>query len=166
MRFDIIPHIGASNLKLGMTRDEVRTLLGIPGYSSEKITMEYDDFSLPLPAKDGYFENELQITFDDDNKIEFIEFSGKDAVHIKVFLNEVEVFKVPAPELVLHIISSTKSDYDKEDEEIPFSYIFPEIDLSVWRPVIPELDEEMGEIPEFDEGKYFSTIGIGIRGYY
>lgn len=166
MRFDLIPHTGASNVNLGMTRAEIRSILGEPEYSSEKSIMEYGEFSMPVPAKDGYFGNELQITFDDDNKANFIEFSGKDAAHTEVYLNEIDIFKTPAPRLIKEITESTKAKVDEEEEEIPYSYVFPSIDLAIWRQVIPEMDEEHEEIPDFDEGKYFWTIGIGIKGYY
>lgn len=166
MRFDIIPHIGAGNLKLGQSRETFKEILGEPEYSSEKSVMDYGDFSIPVPAKDGYLENEIQITFDDDNKADFIEFSGRGARYTEVFLNEIEVFKTPASILINKIIESTQSDFDKEEAEIPYTYVFPKIDLSVWRQVVPELDETIEEIPESDDGKYFWTIGIGVKGYY
>lgn len=166
MRFELKPHIGAGEIKLGMTRDEIRKILGKPEYSSEKSVMDYGDFSMPIPAKDGYFKNELQITFDDNNNADFIEFSGKDSEFTEVFLKEIEIFKTPALQLIEEISVLTNSDFDKEEEEIPYSYIFPSIDLAVWRQVIPEMDEQTEEIPESDEGKYFWTIGIGIKGYY
>lgn len=166
MRFDLEPHIGAGDLKLGMTREETRAILGKPAYSSEKSVMDYGDFSIPIPAKDGYFKNELQITFDDNGKVDFIEFSGKDSEFVEVYLKDIEVFKTPAQQLLQKISDTTRSEFDKEHDEIPYSYVFPSIDLAVWRQVIPGQDEQTGEILEPDEGKYFWTIGIGIKGYY
>lgn len=166
MKFDLKPHIGAGRIKLEMTRQDIRSILGEPEYSAEKSIMDYGDFSIPVPAKDGFFENELQVTFDADGKAEFIEFSGKDAEHTEVYLNGIEVFKISAPKLIDEIIKLTNGEFDKENDEIPYSYVFPSIDLAVWRQVIPELDEENEEIPDFDEGKYFWTIGLGIKGYY
>lgn len=165
MRFDLKPHIGAGSLKLGMTKEEIRSLLGQPEYSSEKSSIEYGDISIPTPAKDGYFENELQITFDNDGKADYIEFYGKDAEHTEVYLNNIDIFRVPAQKLLKEIVTSTRCEFDNEDDEIPYSYVFRSIDLSVWRQLIPEQDEET-EVPETDEGKYFWTVGIGIKGYY
>ncbi len=166
MRFDLTHHTGARNVKLGMTQEEIQTILGEPLYKSGKSIMDYGDFSLPVSAKIGYFENELQITFDNDNKAEFIEFSGKDAQHTEVYIGEIDVFKVPASRLLKEITDLTGVEFDREEDEIPYSYVFPSLDLAVWRGIIPELDEENEEIPETDEGKYFWTIGIGIKGYY
>lgn len=56
MRFDLEPHVGAGEIKLGMTKNEIRTILGKPEYSTEKSVIEYGDFSIPVPAKDGYFK--------------------------------------------------------------------------------------------------------------
>lgn len=165
-RFDIIPHVGAGDIKLGMPREIIREILGEPEYSSEKSVLDYGDFSIPVPAKDGFLENEIQITFDDNNKADFIEFSGRGAKYTDVFLKEIEVFKTPASILIKEITRLTLAEFDKEENEIPYTYVFPEIDLSVWRQVVPELDETIEEIPESDDGKYFWTIGIGVKGYY
>jgi hypothetical protein len=165
-RFDLIPHTGANDIKLGMSREEVRKILGKPEYSAEKSTFEFQEISIPTPAKDGYFNNELQITFDDNGNADFIEFSGRGAGHVRVFLNGLDVFHTPAPDLIMAISRLTESGFDKEEEEIPYSYIFPDIDLGLWRQVLPQLDENENSIPEADDGKYFWTIGIGIQGYY
>ncbi|MCG8387588.1 MAG: hypothetical protein MJA30_18705, partial [Cytophagales bacterium] len=97
---------------------------------------------------------------------DFIEFSGKDSEFVEVYLKDIEVFKTPAQQLLQKISDTTRSEFDKENDEIPYSYVFPSIDLAVWRQVIPGQDEQTGEILEPDEGKYFWTIGIGIKGYY
>jgi hypothetical protein len=81
-------------------------------------------------------------------------------------LNGVEIFKTPAPILIEKISNSTNSEFNKAGKEIPYSYVFPSIDLAVWRQVIPEKDEQTEQISESDEGKYFWTIGIGVKGYY
>lgn len=166
VRFNLIPHVGAGVIKLGMARNEVRAVLGTPEFSSEKSTLDYGDIAISASAKDGYYKNELQIFFDDNNKVNFIEFSGRGARHTSVYLYEVEVFNLPATKLIQKITESTNAKFDEEEKEIPYSYVFPEIDLAVWRQVIPELDEETNDIPDTDDGKYFWTIGIGVKGYY
>ena len=59
-------------------------------------------------------------------------------------------FEMPADELVAFI--TRLAAFDSSDFELGYSYIFPNLELSVWRP-----DKEQ---------PYFSTIGIGCRGYY
>lgn len=166
VRFDLIPHVGAGEVRLGMTRNAIRALLGTPESSSDKSILEFGDLTIPVPAKDGYYNNELQISFDENNRAEFIEFSGRGAKYTKVYLNEVDVFHVPAPILIQEIMDFTNTLFDEGEKEIPYSYVFPDIDLAVWRQVIPQVDEATEEIPDSDDGKYFWTIGIGIKGYY
>lgn len=165
IRFDLEPHIGAGDLKLGMTRAESRAVLGTPYASSEKDVMVFGDISIPAPAKDSYFENELQVTFDDDHRVNFMEFCGRQAEHIEVYFNGIDVFKTPAQQLIQEISTATQAHYDEEDEEIPYAYVFPSIDLTVWRDDIPEQEEQQITILESEEGKYFWTIGIGVKGY-
>ncbi len=47
---------------------------------------------------------------------------------------------------------SERAKFDETDPELGYSYIFPDIELSIWR---PNIDDE-----------FFSTIGIGQKGYY
>jgi hypothetical protein len=166
MRFELIPHIGVNDIKLGMSRKEIVRILGEPEYSTEKSKLEFEDIIIPIPAKDGYFKNELQITFDDGGRADFIEFSGRAAKHTTVFFQGLNVFRTPAPELIRAIAEITKTEFDKDEEEIPYSYVFRAIDLAVWRQVIPQEDENKNMISQSDDGKYFWTIGIGVKGYY
>lgn len=166
MRFDITPHQGAGKILLGMSREEIISILGPPEVASEKTILEYEDFSIPVPAKIGYFNNELQISFNDNEEAELIEISGRGTTISEVFLNHLDLFNTPAPDLVREICETFDTDFDHEAEEIPYSFIFPTLDLAVWRPVLPEKDELKNEIPEADEGKYFWTVAIGNKGYY
>jgi hypothetical protein len=68
-----------------------------------------------------------------------------------------KVFQIKADDLV-HLIAED-APYDPTDPELGYAYVFPHLALSIWRPVIPENDSD-------PEGQYFSTIGVGKRGYY
>ena len=141
MKFEIKPHIGTNEISFGMTRNEVHMKLGKPGFSKGKSVFEFNDVVIPEPAKDGYYENELQISYDENECVVFIEFSGKSSEH-------------------------TNANYDEKDNETPYSCTFKNIDLGLWRSVIPEVDETLIDVPESDDGKYFWTVGIGSIGYY
>ena len=52
MRFELEPHIGAGKIKLGMTRDETRKILGKSENSSDKSLIDNGDVSIPVIAKD------------------------------------------------------------------------------------------------------------------
>jgi hypothetical protein len=49
--------------------------------------------------------------------------------------------------------------YDPTEPELGHAYIFPDLDLSLWRPVLPESPEDL-------EAREFSTIGFGMAGDY
>jgi hypothetical protein len=164
MRFDLNPHVGTNGILFGMSREVVRKLLGTPFSSGEKSTFSSHGFTIPLPAKDGYWENSLQVLYDDNNCVNFIEFHGRGA-QVKVFLEGIDIFQTPAPQLIADIQKKRGISFDESDPEIPYSYTFPDIDLAFWRQVIPELDEEKQPIPDSDEGKYFWTVAIGAKGY-
>ena len=166
MKFNLTPHIGTETIKLGMSRDEIRSILGEPNHTTEKSTFEYGDFSLPVPAKDGFFQNELQVTYDDNNHSDYFEFVGRNAQNIEVAVEGIDVFNLPARVLLTKITEVTGAQYDKMDSEIPFTFTYKDLDLAFWRQAIPEVDEESEEVPENDEGKYFWVVGIGIKGYY
>ena len=166
MKFEIKPHIGTNEISFGMTRNEVHMKLGKPSFSKDKSVFEFNDVVIPEPAKDGYYENELQISYDENECVEFIEFSGKSSEHTKVFWNGIDIFKTPAPQLLKSISALSNANYDEKDNEIPYSYTFNDIDLGLWRSVIPNVDETLMDVPESDEGKYFWTVGIGSIGYY
>ena len=51
------------------------------------------------------------------------------------------------------------SDFDADDPELGHSYVCPALDLSLWRPVVPEG-------PADDEGLTFRSVGVGRLGYY
>jgi hypothetical protein len=166
MRFDLIPHVGTNGLTFGMTREAVRNLLGAPFSAQEKSVFNSHGFSIPTPARDGYFENELQVHYDDDHRTNFIELYGRGAKHVSVFLDGLDLFAIPAHALLLEIIKNRSVRFDENDAEIPYCYTFPDIDLAFWRQVSPEVNEETEAVPEGDDGKYFWTVAIGAKGYY
>ena len=74
-----------------------------------------------------------------------------------VIVRGLDVFSRPADEVVAHI--SKEVAPDPHDPEYGYSYIFPAWELALWRPTIPAHASD-------DDGRYFSTIGIGVTGYF
>jgi hypothetical protein len=105
---------------------------------------------------DAFHRNSFQVFYGGDQPVvEYIELSRGSVVG--ALYRDLDVFATPADEVVAYI--SRDSAFDQSDPEIPYSYLFRDLQLSLWRPVIPESDTD-------SEGRYFSTIGIGKRGYY
>ena len=126
-----------------------------------------------------YYDNELAIDYDDDNRIEFIEFlSGVDG-SLRPMIYGVSVYDTPADELTA--LLRQKNDGEVDDSEEGYSYAFLNISVGVYREIRPqdvaEMIEEMKAdgIPTDDNvdlaadirrANHWATIGIGVAGYY
>jgi len=119
----IEPHIGISKIKLGMNKIEVNQLLGDPISNEENI--------------DYYFNNFLQISYDDKKEVEFIEVFS--SIDFEVKYSGINIFSSTAKEVIEKICELEQ--YDEDDPELGYSYIFKNIDLSLYRSVLPENDE-------------------------
>jgi len=146
--YEVNPHIGVGPIKLGMKKAAARQSMGQPVTSFKKGPFAKHE-------TDAFHENAFQIFYGGDEPVvDYIELS-RDAQVVALF-NTMDVFATPADELVAAL--ARLSPYD-EDHSEGYSYIFPALDLSLWRPVLPEYEGD-------EEGRYFSTIGIGEKGYY
>jgi hypothetical protein len=142
--FEVEPLEGVGEIKLGMTRQEVLDLMkSVPETSGSRMQVE------------SYLGGGLQVFYGKDDQVEFIELLRSTGISAKT--KGIDVFGEPA-KVVLSQIAEF-SEYNQDDPEVGYSYVFPDLELSLWRPNIPENEEE-------EDGKYFSTIGIGIPGYY
>lgn len=147
--YEVIPLKGIGPVLLGMSREEVRSVMGMPIRSYKKTR---DACTLT----DVYHEGCFQVFFDEHERVEYIELSSPDDLFIAVYKGK-GVFQTKADDLVDLI--SEDAPFDPEAPEIGYAYVFPQLELSVWRPVLPHDENDL-------EGQYFSTIGIGKRGYY
>lgn len=142
----IEPHIGIGKLKLGMKREEVHQLFG-----PEFETVNDEEIGIV----DFYFSETIQIHYDENLQVEFIDLVYDLSNEFEVVFNGMDVFKTPANDLVNEIAKITPYD---GTSELPYEYIFKEIDLELWREILPEEDDE--------DGLYFDTVGIGVKGYF
>ena len=120
----------------------------------------------------------LRFDFDDDGKVEFIEFLGSIDGELQPIIYDVPAFQSKADTLYNILREENRGDID--DSEDGYSYGFLNISVGVYRSSIPKDVEEM--IKEADEAgepmdagdieeerrkaDYWSTIGIGIEDYY
>ena len=167
-KIKIIPLVGIEfddiTIALYSSCEDVKNSLGEP-YST------WDDSLY-------YFNNELRFDFDDDGKVEFIEFLGSIDGELQPIIYDVPAFQSKADTLYNILREENRGDID--DSEDGYSYGFLNISVGVYRSSIPEDVEEM--IKEADEAgepmdagdieeerrkaDYWSTIGIGIKDYY
>lgn len=105
---------------------------------------------------DAWREAGFQVYYSGDPPVvEYIELSGRH--DHQVLYHGVSVFETDADLLVSHI--SRDAPFDPDDGELGYSYIFPALQLSLWRPVLPQS-------PDDTQGRKFKTIGVGRKGYY
>jgi hypothetical protein len=143
--FTVSPLTGVSPIELGMSRAEVHSALGKPQVSFHKVA----DSRSPT---DAWYENGFQVFYsDEDFTVEYIELSRDSGFAAMLF--GTDVFNTPVDDLVARV--QERAALDETGSEPGFSYIFPAMELSFWRPV-----------PEAPEGQFFSTIGVGVTGYY
>ena len=146
--YEVAPLKGVGLILLGMSREASRSAMGvspetfIKSSASDFLTDTYNDFG-------------FQVFFDAKDTVEYIELSA--GRPIPVIYKGISVFETRADDLIE--IISLDAPYDENDPEFGYGYIFPMLELSLWRPVIPESRND-------EVGRYFSTIGIGIKGYY
>ena len=165
MKIQIIPLekivIDGKDIYLGMTRSDVITLLG----DGEFTHRHY------------YYNNEMAIDYDEDGKVEFIEFLGGVDGTLQPVIYGKPAFETLADDIVS--ILSDKNGNEIDDYENGCSYTFPNISVGIYRPTTPkgiEKDiEEMKSDGEYDveyaeeemrKASHWATIGIGVKGYY
>ncbi|MGL5694415.1 MAG: hypothetical protein ACRCXA_10070 [Peptostreptococcaceae bacterium] len=168
MKFEVKPLDGIywndRKIRLGYTKDEVRSILGIPEIC-ENIFY--------------YFDNELSFHFNNEDKVEFIEFSSDVDGKIEPIIYARLAFKTLADEL--YTLLSNKNMGDIDDSESGYSFSFKNISVGLYRESTPNsvremiqemkndgLDIENNEDVEIENKKsrYWSSLGIGVRDYY
>lgn len=143
--YEVIPLKGVGPVHLGMPQKEVRTVM-----VEEPITFRKSPDSEGLT--DAFNQSTFQVFYDEYGVVEYIELSRSST---PVLYKGTDVFQTTAEEVVELI--SQDALYDDSDPELGYSYIFPDLAVSVWRPCLPKDDIK---------GLYFSTIGVGRKGYY
>jgi hypothetical protein len=163
----ITPNVGIGPFKLGMSELEV-----------QETFKRYANFrGTDNPNNPSYLEQLFtNFEYDSNNKVIFIEISNPyDDFDIVCLFDGIDVFRTKADELVKEIDKKTK--YARDDEaQMGFSYIFKEIQLSLWRPSV--MTDDILNSPEFllefsPENQelekrhfYFTTVAIAAPGYY
>jgi hypothetical protein len=145
--YSVQPFVGVGPVRLGMSRAEVHSTFA-------QAPKAFRKGPCTGPATDAFHNSAFQVFYDkQSDTAEYIELSRN--ADFRAFYREMDVFATPADEVAAFI--SRDASYDKSEREFPYSYIFRELQLSLWRPVLPEDDES---------GRFFSTIGVGRKGYY
>jgi len=141
--FQILPHEGIGPIKLGMSRKEVREIFGEPQFSQNN--------------REGFLDG-FMIDFNEAGKVEFIELARSQQFRA-VFEGKC-LHEIPADEAVAHV--SGFAMYDQNDRELGYSYVFIDLQLSLWRGTMPDADQA----PDDPDGRFFEAVGIAEQGYF
>jgi hypothetical protein len=144
--FTMEPLVGIGPIKLGMARSEVRYILAGLGQP---------EAALRPPNTDCFFQYAFHVSYDQDGRVEFIETMT--STEFRVLFHGSSLQETLAQEAVRHV--SQFAEYDREDPELGCSYIFPALQLSLWRPVLPSN-------PDDSDGRCFVAAGVGKEGYF
>lgn len=153
--------IGDITICLGMDRTSVFSILGKGESFNDK--------------RYYYFNSEVAIDFNEDNKVEFIEFLAGIDGELKPIVYGISAFEENADTLV--DVLKKMNDGEIDDSENGYSYGFLEISVGIYREFLPEgiIEEAQNEGKSLDDegikedlrkALHWVTIGIGVKDYY
>ena len=133
--------IEGKEICLGGRKQSVLSLLGEP----EHIHKNYGGKSWRC----YYFDSELALDFDLDDRLEFIEFLGGHYGRLKPYIYGISVFDTRDTDVVRILSEHNDGEIDDSEDD---SFGFLETSIGIWK--------------DSEEEEYWTTIGIGIKGYY
>lgn len=151
MDFDLAPPTGVGPLRIGMTRHAANTALD--SLRDLSAISESD-----RPGQHVFRPSGLMISIHCvRDMLEATEMGRPSSQTDRVLFQGVDVFALPAREVVRRVGEFTSIEEDPEDDA---SFIAPDLLLSFWRPFAA--DDE----PEEEQGYYFSSVLLARPGYY
>jgi hypothetical protein len=104
------------------------------------------------------FLDGFMVDFNKEDRVEFIELAKSEQFR-GVFEGRC-LHDLPADEAVAFV--SQFGTYDPNNRELRYSYIFLDLQLSLWRGTIVE----PGQPDDDPDGRYFEAVGIAVDGYF
>ncbi|WP_448318700.1 hypothetical protein [Streptomyces sp. CO7] len=151
MDFDLAPPNGVGPLRIGMDRQlanaALDSLRDLPAASESH-----------GPGQHVFRHSGLMISIHcTRDGLEAIELGRPSGPADRVIFRGLDVFAIPARELVQRMGEYTSLEADPDD---PASFVASDLLLSFWRPFA--VDDE----PEEKQGYYFSSVLLARPGYY
>lgn len=157
--------LDGKSIRFGQSRTEVEALLGVLESVQDK--------------RCYFYNSELALDFDGDDRLEFIEFLGGADSVLRPKLYGQDAFSADADELLAQLIERNGDDID--DSEAGYSYALRELSIGLYREITPaDVDEMVKEMSRIDlttmghfnleneirRSRRWETIGIGKEHYY
>lgn len=168
MRIEILPAesvvIDGVAICLGMERAALEAAIGC---------------AEPVRGRCYYYDGEMAIDYDTDDRVEYIEFLGGIDGQLRPVLYGVSVFETPAAEVAALLERENNGEIDDTEGQYCRSYL--NIGIGVYRETTPadvlEMMEEMKAdgiciennedvLEEQRKANYWATIGVGSVDYF
>lgn len=128
--YAVIPGSSIGPIRLGMSKTEVRLVMGKPDY----VEAAHEKWGIEFPDKDCFADSCIQVRYL-DGKADDLQFSSHpDYV---CTLSGLAVHETTV-EIISEVIEKI-SPCDREEEEFPHTYSYPGIGLSLWREDLEKL---------------------------
>ncbi|MFB7330737.1 hypothetical protein ACFC00_03740 [Streptomyces adustus] len=151
MDLDLVPPAGVGPLQIGMPEQAANAALG----SLRDLTSLSDS---DRPGQHVFRPSGLMISIHCmRGQLEAIELGRPAAATDRVMFRGLDVFALPAREVVRVMREHTRVQADPEDRA---SFVAPDLLLSFWRPFAA--DDEPDEV----QGYYFGSVLVAQPGYY
>ncbi|MER7108577.1 hypothetical protein [Streptomyces sp. NPDC000229] len=151
MDFALVPPTGVGPLRIGMSRREADSALQSLRASEEHSPSDRAGQHIVRPSG-------LMISIGCvRDRLESVEFGRPSDPSDSVLFRGVDVFALPAREVVTRMAALTTVTPDPEDSA---SFVAPDLLLSFWRPF--EADDQ----PDEEQGYYFGSVLLARPGYY
>ena len=128
-------------IRLGDKKQAVISVLGEP----EHIHENYGGGSW----RHYYFDSELALDFDRNDRLEFIEFLGGHYGKLKPYIYGISVFDTKDTDVVRILSEHNNGEIDDSEND---SFGFLETSIGIWK--------------DSEDEEYWTTLGIGVKGYY
>ncbi|KPV56344.1 hypothetical protein QJ48_28320 [Paenibacillus sp. A3] len=161
-KLTIEPGQGIGLIKLGMNKLAV-----------EKALQDYTASYHGINYGDNYFADAFRIEYDLEEKVKFVEIPWTLKNVFTCTCSDIDVFNTKAEELIKKL--DNISPYDRQHQELGYTYVFPQWGLSLWRSRKFEEDDMQTDwfknlSPENQEDElrfmYFESVSIWSESYY
>ena len=143
MEFKVIPNKSIGPAQLGMSREQIRKVMGEPSAVQDA----YEKWGIHFPNKDFFYKNAFQVSYDKEMKAEFIEVSAES--DYVVTFDGLPIHE-SSPEIVISTISKY-GEVDKTEKEYPINLWFPSLNINLYR--------------EHSADDKFDTVGVCTPAY-
>lgn len=151
------PPNSINDIFLGASKKDINILLG------ECEGKDFEDANYGYRDREWFFNHELCIYYDKEGLVEFLEVYGYGSEYKSTEIYGIEVFETTADELIEHIQNMSATTYLGDSAEFPYTYIFYDLQLTLWRNSLPDENNLTVPLDEFGSGHYFLAIGLGTH---